>query len=199
MTAHEFWHDFKEIFKDGTKTKETALKKWYRNKDYTTFILSEIGKKLENASLETSREYYRIDLTAWTQLKGEQYKLFENTPFDDKHFENYLWDLEVAVEHENSSVSWMDEVVKLLHINCPLRVVIGYLPVEQKDKHAEYLKEITKQILTTKAVKNCSLKNGEFMIIIGDSKCGGDKTKFCHYTAYAFDKNIKQFVRVGEF
>ena len=195
MIAQEFWKNFQEIFKDGTETKETALKKWYRNKDYTTFILSEIGKKLENANLETSREYYKIDLTAWTQLKGDKYKLFKDKDFD-KQFENYLWNLEVAVEHENSSVSWMDEVVKLLHINCPLRVVIGYLPIEQKDKHEDYLKAITEQILTTKAVENHSLEVGEFMIIIGDSKCGGDKTKFCHYTAYVFNKD--KFVFIGE-
>ena len=135
-------------------------------------------------------------LTSWKQLKGEQYKLFDNTAFEDKQFENYLWDLEVAVEHENSSVSWMDEVVKLLHINCPLRVVIGYLPITQKDKHQTYLDAITEQILTTKAVNNCSLKNGEFMIIIGDSKCK-DESQYCQYKAYIYNLVKKRFEEIN--
>lgn len=199
MTAQEFWEKFKDIFKDGTETRKNAIENWYSNKDYTYFILSEIEKFLKtDKTINTSKEYYRIDLTAWTQLKGNRYKLFENKNFDDKAFENYLWDLEVAVEHENSSVSWMDEVVKLLHINCPLRVVIGYLPIDKKGDHQIYLKAITEQISSTKAVNNCSLKNGEFMIIIGNSKCKDNEKDFCHYKAYVFNTINKEFNLLGE-
>jgi hypothetical protein len=31
-------------------------------------------------------------------------------------FQPYLWDLEVAIEHENNDKLWMDEVIKLSHI-----------------------------------------------------------------------------------
>ena len=186
MNAQEFWNGFKEIFKDGTATKETALKKWYRNKDYTAFILSEIEKKLENASLETSKEYYRIDLTAWKQLKNEDYYLLS-----EKDFEKYLWDLEVAVEHENNDKSWMDEVVKLMHITCPLRVVIGYLPMkEEKDTYISALNSEIKKV----RVYN-DMNKGEFLLIIGDSKCKGDKKKFCNYTPYIFrNSGFKQLL-----
>lgn len=103
----------------------------------------------------------------------------------------------MAVEHENSSVSWMDEVVKLLHINCSLRVVIGYLPIGQKGNHQAYLDRITEQINKTKAVNTYeSLKYGEFMIIIGNSNCHGDEKEFCRYKAYVFDKD--KFVLSGE-
>lgn len=199
MTAQDFWGNFQKIFKNDSPLINEAKTKWQSNKKYTEFILCKIGNFLkEDNTVFISKEYYRIDLTSWRQLKGNQYKLFENKDFEDKEFENYLWDLEVAVEHENNDKSWMDEVVKLLHINCPLRVVIGYLPFDKNDKQQYYLDEITKQIKVTKAVDNlCSLKIGEFMIIIGDSKCGDDKTKFCHYQAYVFNKKHEKFERLN--
>lgn len=189
MTAQEFWKQFSTIL---LKSKDDAIKVWASSKEYTIFILGKIADFLKKQKFETSKEYYRIDLTGWTQLKGDKYKLFA-----DKAFENYLWDLEVAIEHENNDKSWMDEVVKLLHINCPLRVVIGYLPLKENDKQQQYLDEITTQIITTKAVNDlASLENGDFMIIIGDSKCDSDKNKYCNYQAYVFNKNHKKFERL---
>ena len=191
MTAQEFWEKFQEIFKDGTETKNEALSLWYTAKDYTDFILRNIHTFLEKADLETSREYYRIDLTGWKQLRKSK-----NDKILIDNFEKHLWDLEVAVEHENSSVSWMDEVVKLLHINCPLRVVIGYLPIAQKEKHKTYLDVIIEQVLTTKAVgERCSLKNGEFMIIIGDSRCENE-SQYCQYKAYVYNPVKKRFEEI---
>ena len=191
MTAEEFWKGFTEIFKDGTNTKNEAIRNWSSPKDYTETIVNAVSKLLSR-KYQVSKEYYRIDLTAWKQLrKSENDKILYNG------FEKHLWDLEVAVEHENSSVSWMDEVVKLLHINCPLRVVIGYLPIGQRDNHKVYLDKITEQIKETKAVNTYeSLKKGEFMIIIGNSNCHGNEKEFCRYKAYVFDKD--KFVLSGE-
>ncbi len=186
MTAKEFWEQFSKIF---IESKDDAIKVWTSSKEYTKFILGKIANFLKEQKFETSTEYYRIDLTGWKQLRKS-----ENDNILINNFEKHLWDLEVAIEHENSSISWMDEVVKLLHINCPLRVVIGYLPFEQKNSHDKYLEAITEQILTTKAVsERCSLKNGEFMIIIGDSKCKDDEKLYCHYQAYVFNPFSKKF------
>ena len=181
MTAQEFWIKFKEIF---IKNKDAAIKFWASSKEYTTFILGKIASFLKEQEFETSKEYYRIDLTGWKQLKGDRYKLLK-----DKDFENYLWDLEVAVEHENNDKSWMDEVVKLMHINCPLRIVIGYLPLEENKQI--YISALNAEIKKVKTYDN--MKNGEFLLIIGDSKCKNDKEKFCHYTPYIFkDDGFKQ-------
>lgn len=186
MTAKEFWEQFSKIF---IESKDDAIKVWTSSKEYTKFILGKIANFLKEQKFETSTEYYRIDLTGWKQLRKS-----ENDNILINNFEKHFWDLEVAIEHENSSISWMDEVVKLLHINCPLRVVIGYLPFEQKNSHDKYLEAITEQILTTKAVSGrCSLKNGEFMIIIGDSKCKDDEKLYCHYQAYVFNPFSKKF------
>ena len=181
MTAQEFWEKFQEIFKEDKEGK--AIKYWISRKAYTQFILDAIESFLKGQSFETSREYYRIDLTAWTQLKQCGYLL------KDRDFENYLWDLEVAVEHENNDKSWMDEVVKLMHINCPLRIVIGYLPLEENKQI--YISALNVEIKKVKTYDN--MKNGEFLLIIGDSKCKNDKEKFCHYTPYIFkDDGFKQ-------
>lgn len=42
----------------------------------------------------------------------------------------HLWDLRIAVEHENNSSDWSDELIKLAHIRCPLKVIIGYSPCD---------------------------------------------------------------------
>lgn len=175
MKAQEFWEKFQGIFKEDKEGK--AIKYWLSSKAYTQFILGAIERFLKEQYLGTSKEYYRIDLTAWTQLKNEDYFLLK-----DKDFEKYLWDLEVAVEHENNDKSWMDEVVKLMHVNCPLRVVIGYLPVKE-DKNI-YISALNSEIKKIKAYKD--MDKGEFLLIIGDSKCKGIKEKFCHYTPYVF-------------
>ena len=58
-----------------------------------------------------------------------------------KHF----WDLKAAAEHENDSKDRMDEVIKLAHICCLLRVVIGHLP-HKKDQQQMWNVLITFQI-----------------------------------------------------
>jgi hypothetical protein len=74
-----------------------------------------IGKNhTGGAGLETSKEYYRIDLTGWRQLRE---KIKADIPGGGSYdFQPYLWDLEVAIEHENNDKLWMDEVIKLSHI-----------------------------------------------------------------------------------
>lgn len=45
----------------------------------------------------------------------------------------HLWDLELAVEHENSKQDWTDEVIKLIHVKCPLKVVISYNYCDERE------------------------------------------------------------------
>ena len=181
MTAQEFWNKFNELFNQD-KIKETAQQKWSSYKDYTDYILEQIESILSTDDLETSREYYRIDLIGYNNKNNGKTILLP-----EYRFKNYQWDLEVAVEHENSSYTWMDEVVKLLHIYCPLRVVIGYIPLINKKEHNKYLDKIYDNIKNLKAKE--TLKDGNFLIIIGDSECGNDSSQFCHYTPYIYKNN----------
>ncbi|MEG9430398.1 MAG: hypothetical protein VZQ61_05710 [Christensenellaceae bacterium] len=189
MTAQEFWNDFKEIFKDDNK-KSTAIEKWQSYSDYTEFILEELESVLSANNLDTSREYYRIDLIGYTNKRNNQPLLMP-----EYRFKNYKWDLEVAIEHENSSYSWLDELVKLLHISCPLRVMMGYIPLKWKDNHNDYFDKIYNSIKDLNAFNSVNKEN--FLVIIGDSECGGDKNKFCNYQAYIFNKDREQFERLN--
>ena len=46
MTAEEFWKGFTEIFKDGTNTKNEAIRNWSSPKDYTETIVNAVSKLL---------------------------------------------------------------------------------------------------------------------------------------------------------
>ena len=192
MTAKEFW----KAFRDKLNKKDIydeAQEKWNYSKDYTEFIIGMmegiIGSKDKGGiGLETSKEYYRIDLTGWTQRRKEiKDKLLvpENRSYS---FQTYCWDLEIAIEHENSDKLWMDEIIKLLHIRCPLRVVVGYVPKAlPKEPYLEY---VSKAIVESNKVANIS--DGCFLVLLGDSKVGKNGKK-CNYTPYEWDVEENTF------
>ncbi len=190
MRAEEFWMAFHDRLNERDVRKE-AEKKWKYSKDYTEFIIgmmeNMIGAKDKGGfGFETSKEYYRIDLTGWRQRRDEiENKIPENK---DYAFQPYCWDLEIAIEHENNDRLWMDEIIKLLHINCPLRVVIGYVPKSiPKEPYLEYV-----STAITGSKKALGMENGDFLVILGDSKVGDDGEK-CNYTPYKWDGEINSF------
>ena len=185
MTAEQFWNEFKKIFDIPS---QEAIDKWNYCKDYTDFIIEKmehiIGEK--GAGFETSKEYYRIDLTGWTQKRSlilPSLNKIKNK--NDYNFQPYLWDLEVAIEHENDDRLWMDEVIKLLHISCKLKIVIGYIPLQQKDRINEYLGFVSDSIaLGGKRIHD----DEQFLIILGFSKVSKDNR--CQYTPYLYKNGI---------
>lgn len=108
------------------------------------------------SEIEFSHEYYRIDTIGWIQRKTE-------LDTGNTNLVPYLWDLVAAVEHENDSKEWLDEVCKLAYIRCPLRVVIGY-GIEQLDDKIDVVKEI---LAKTNAFTD---DEQEFLIILGKHK-----------------------------
>ena len=186
MKAQEFWGRFSESL---VTKREDAEKAWKYNKDYTEFIIGMmeeiIGKNDKGgAGFETSKEYYRIDLTGWSQLRD---KIKADIPRNESYdFQPYLWDLEVAIEHENNDKLWMDEVIKLSHIACELRIVIGYVPVELKDEHIKYLDYVSNAINNN--LKARDNMNNDFLIILGDTKLKNGNKK-CNYTPYIWKNN----------
>jgi hypothetical protein len=57
-----------------------------------------------------TKEHYRVDQCWWVYEYGQKSR----------------WGIDVAIEHENAAGLYTQEIQKLLGINCPLRVVIGY-------------------------------------------------------------------------
>jgi hypothetical protein len=94
-----------------------------------------------------------------------------------------LWDFDVAIEHENDDRDWTYEITKLLTINCPLRIVIGYVPAQHRGNDMVYLEKVFEQIKSLKVFPKNDFINDEFVVILGNSKCKrlGD---YFNYEAY---------------
>lgn len=123
--------------------------------------------------LETEREYYRIDLIA-----------YKNTPeiCDNKlELNRHFWNLELAFEHENNPSDWLDEIIKLAHIKCGLKVVVGYSHDKNKEK-IELCNKLLQQLLYGKPDKN-----DHWLIILGE--CGKDEYENLAdtYVGYRYD------------
>ncbi len=89
---------------------------------------------VDEAGYTHQNEYFRIDVIGWVGHAEEM----ENDPdYEKVDLNPHFWDLKVAIEHENSKADWSDEVFKLIHIKCPLKVIIGYSPWNQRDEEED--------------------------------------------------------------
>lgn len=182
MKAQAFFNEFQRIFQDNRQDAEST---YYSNTEFTTFITGEINTLLANAEQKKQNEYYRIDAIQWTPKAD----LIGN--HEDIQLNDHLWDLEIAVEHENDPKDWMDEVVKLAHIACPLRVVIGYMPWNKRNEDQEYLDHISTWLQKLKCKDN--MHRGEFLIILGNCNTNGKKEHYFGYKGYLFNSEHFRF------
>ena len=182
MKAIEFIKAFRQIFVDKRADAET---KYYSNKAFTSFIMPEINRVLVDNGLKTQNEYYRIDAIGWS-AKSEAIKKPNGVRLN-----SHSWDLEVAVEHENDPYDWMDEVVKLAHIACPLRVVIGYMPWDKREDDQKYLDHVAKWIKTLMCKDN--IQRGEFLIILGNCNTEGEVERYFNYKGYLLNPKSFRF------
>lgn len=176
ISAEEFYKRL--IMKTLTLSKEA----YKDDKKWTNTIVKEIilplisAYKVDGKQIETSTEYYRIDVTGWTQRRNE----IENE-CKAINMESHLWDLQIAIEHENKQFSWYDETCKLSYIKCPLRIVIGYGKenIEQKIKIAAHILKTTNAFTGTQQ---------EFAIILGEHACsfGENPNNPCGYSMWVF-------------
>jgi len=210
MRAKEFWNAFSEKVMSTTSTRDELVKLWNNSKDFTdrmTEIISDIIKEYDK-TLTVQPEYLRIDVPARKKNNGNG-SVFCG---EEKKFEKYDWNLEIAVEHENDYRLWMDEVIKLAHINCPLRVVIGYVHVKKDESGNNVSRDKTqkKQLKILNKVADILEDNviawnninplypNDFMIILGDGNVKTDDSK-CYYTPYLYDRKEKCFKEGTEY
>ena len=129
-------------------------------------------------------EYFRIDASGY-ELKHEN---LDKT----KGFNLHCWDLKIAVEHENDSKDWLDEVIKLAHIASDLRVVIGYVPMNSRNElDKERLDYCTKALIELQCQHN--LRYGEFMVILGNSETKSNEENYFNYKAYVLNTETLYF------
>lgn len=180
MNARTFFALFQnELLQD--EYRNACMQNYQDSKAFTEAISLLIEKVLSyegDSTFGHSREYLRIDVTSW---RGRSAEIADKAP---KGFHPYFWDLEVSVEHENYAYHWMDEVIKLAHIDCPLRVVIGYVPFGTP--HNEYIEYVS---LALRKLRCKQKRENEFLLLIGNPKTT-DSAKYFHYRPYLFDGNV---------
>ena len=170
--SKEFFNSFNSIFDINSSTRGRAIAEYPHTKSFT-----------ESQGLHPQNEYFRIDSMGY---KSRWRELEEKSGFN-----RHLWDLEIAVEHENDCKDWLDEVIKLAHICCPLRVVIGYVPMDKRDRDRELLD------YASEALKNLNCRNnvlsGEFMVILGNCNTNKKEEHYFNYKAYVLDVESFEF------
>ena len=123
------------------------------------------------------------DLSDENKAKAE--RIEKAIGLNKKKFSPYLWDLEIALEHENDKKEWLDEVIKLSHINCPLRVVVGYATEDSRELRLRFVSEMLQ-----KKIGNNTPNGQDFMLILGKSGISGNEVNENTYKAYIY-KNGK--------
>jgi len=191
MTAEQFWNEFKKNFENNSL--KEAKEKWKIKKEFTEFIKNKIGTFLAKPEYgyenKHQNEYYNIDVYGWYDGKDS---LNNTLKLGRTTLKNHFWFFEVAVEHENDTSDWLDEIVKLCYISCPLRVVIGYLPPQANDSQIEEATKHASHIICSlnKKYGNIISNNQEYLLILG--KHIKDTEELCPdiYTPYLYKNGI---------
>ena len=185
ITAEEFYKGFLDCIKKGVsegKTPWEESRKRYHN-DFTGYINKELMPQyLKNFSSDFSNEYYRFDVSCWEQKKDEVESICKKVKMN-----SHLWDFCVAFEHENNLKDWFDEVIKLLFIDCPLKVVVGYNKYSKRFTENDLESDCSKMDALCKILGklqriNDLLKNKVFLIILGNGGRSKKDRKYEQYT-----------------
>ena len=110
----------------------------------------------------------------------------------------HLWDLKIAVEHENNLNDWSDEIIKLVHIKCPLKVIIAYNHCnergDEEQKKLDFIAECMRETEAFKAGEGVE----EYLVIIGNAYSSETKNaeyEDCGYVGYLYDWESNSFVK----
>lgn len=169
-------------YEDGVTSTEFTE---YMNKNLISNIVQQLCGNV-------SHEYYRIDTTGWVSKEIDDLK-----ELTGKHKLNYhCWDLKISVEHENDQKDWLDEVVKLAHIRCPLKIVIGYNFCDKRENECEELLNQVALPILKQVDAFSSNEPDDFLIIFGNMKHNGISYKSADYRGYLYNYQFKKFERI---
>ena len=180
-TGNYFYNEFIKKVNEQIVDIETYKK----GAQFTPIVTNIIKDIIRNMGFTPSKEYFRIDVTGWLDRK-------DDIKGDDKGLNHHLWDLKIAVEHENKRDDWTDELIKLVHIRCPIKIIIGYNSYDNRND-MEKLEVAAEWMKMTEAF--CHSKE-EYVVIIGNDK-GKDKnyTSF-EYRGYSYNYEMGKFEEI---
>ena len=188
MNAKKFLDEFLKKIKKKSVYEGRKLFDIYKSDSaYTPVITNIINEIIKEADYTPQNEYFRIDVVGWTSHYADMKKDADEEGIDIKP---HLWDLKIAVEHENDKSDWSDEVMKLIHVKCPLKVVIAYSYSDERGiTELNKLKFLAGQMKKVEAF-NIGKKQEEYLIILGNGcnhKTGMQDYQDFGYIGYLYD------------
>ena len=192
MDAKTFYSKFKDAITETDYWKELYYGK---SPEFTKSVTKEINQIIESyPDYKVQNEYYRIDAIGWKHQNDEA-----KSEAIDVELNWHQWDLKIAVEHENDLADWTDELTKLIHIRCPLKVIIGY-------NHWDCREELEQKKLAYAAKWMQHIKafdpdaKEEYLIILGNTYSKNNKVKSTNfdYRGYLYDYETAQFIQLKD-
>ena len=166
-----------EINMFAASNSKNVLKKYTSSSSWTNYIISRKNGKsaIEKALISTyksifqesnhtyygprlDREYYRIDNILSITNAGKK--------DEETGINIHNWKLLAAVEHENDYKDWTDELVKLLFVNAPLRVVIGYAEYDESIYYSKAI-HVANKITEMQNFRTHLDAEDEYILIMG--------------------------------
>lgn len=197
MDAKRFYEKFLQAIGQKRNYEGRDLFNIYKhNAEYTSVIIKIINEIIKKEGYSPQNEYFRIDAVGWTSHYQDMQKEAEAAGIDLKP---HLWDLKIAVEHENDKRDWSDEVMKLIHVKCPLKVVIAYnYSDERGEKEQKKLDFLAAQMKKIEAFSIGEQKE-QYLIILGNGcnhKTGKADYIDFGYKGYLYDWEDKNFKKM---
>ncbi len=197
MDAKDFFSTFLKAIEQNRNYEGRDLFDIYKyNAEYTSVIIKIINEIIKETGCTPQNEYFRIDAVGWTSHSQDMKKEAEEAGIDLKP---HLWDLKIAIEHENDKRDWSDEVMKLIHVKCPLKVVISYnYSDERGEKEQKKLDFLANQMTKIEAFSIGERKE-QYLIILGNGcnhKTGEADYGDFGYRGYLYDWEDKKFKKL---
>lgn len=175
INPETFWNIFSDYLHININKirEESKLKELYSSgKRWSEFMISTLKKFGQELGYtregEIGCEFYRIDVG---------YYKYSESDNELKDYEIYDWDFDIAIEHENTPIDWLYEFTKLVHINCGLKVIIGYHNYRKNDTPLEKVIKIAEKLYAKRRYKSL---NENWLIIIGPFSIENDRD-FCAF------------------
>lgn len=190
MDAKQFYAAFQ---KEIEANREELFRHYTQDKRFTKDIMALINGIIKSAGCKAQNEYYRIDAIGW--VEHERLKEMKKMAVAEKIGLNaHLWKLMIAVEHENNSKDWTDELIKLIHVKCPLKVIIGYTPCDLRGE--EEKRKLAFAAKWMQEFNALQMDTEEYLIILGNgapSSLNHDGYTDFGYAGYLYNADLKRF------
>lgn len=163
VTAKGFWDVYsKKLNEEGN------WEAYQHDQTWTPVVINIACQTCKELGVETSLEYYRVDLVGYRR----------DIPEEDRN-----WWLDVAYEHENRD-TWWEELCKLCYVAADLRVISSYYDLGNEEKTVE--DRITKYLRMLGKEKIFRVTNSEWLFVFGPRLVCADQP----FRAFTIDEEL---------